>query len=431
MKLIPLSALAVPEYRTRRTFEQSRINELAASIAKHGLQNPPVARSDGNGGWLLVSGERRLRALDLLAEQHIEYSVGETPVPLGAVPITPFGDISPLHALELEVAENTIRVDLPWNEQVDAIAKLHALRKAQSPGQTITDTAREIRGDVAAGSQITNVSTAIALAPYLSDPEVAKARTMKDAEKIVRKKLAAVQRAELASQFDLSSTPHQVIHGPCETHLPLLNDGSVAVFITDPPYGVNADNFGSMATTEHKYEDSRDASLARYDLFANEFARLASPNGAHAYLFLDIRHFHNVSVMFALAGWRVWPTPLIWIKNRGMLPWPEHGPRRNYECILFAIIGDRRVNCIKSDVIPISAETEDHGAVKPVELYKDLLSRSVLPGDTILDPCCGSGPVFPAADAFRCRAIGIELSKEYFNISVARLSASTLNLEGL
>lgn len=428
MKIIPLSALSVPEYRTRRTFDPKGIDELARSIASHGLQNPPVARSDGNGGWLLVSGERRHRAILSLLEHSIEFSLGETPIPLGSIPITPFGDISPLHALELEVAENTIRIDLPWNEQIEAIAKLHALRKAHSPTQTITDTAREIQGDTAAGSQITRVSTAIALAPYLADPEVAAAKSVKEAEKVVRRKIVAAQRAELASRFDLTSTPHQVIHGPCETHLPLMEPGSISVFITDPPYGVGADDFGSQATTLHKYDDSPQAALARYDLFANEFARLSSPQGSHAYLFLDIRHFPQVAAMFALAGWRVWPTPLIWAKNRGMLPWPEHGPRRMYECILFAIFNDRRVNLIKSDVLPIPAESEDHGAAKPVELYKDLLSRSALPGDTVLDPCCGSGPVFPAAESMNCRAIGIEVSEEYFNISVSRISANSIDI---
>ena len=53
---------------------------------------------------------------------------------------------------------------------------------------------------------------------------------------------------------------------------------------------------------------------------------------------------------FVLLGWNVWPTPLM--EQRVMvLPWPEHGPRRNYGIILFAARGDRKVLRVAPDVI--------------------------------------------------------------------------------
>jgi DNA modification methylase len=256
---------------------------------------------------------------------------------------------------------------------------------------------------------------------------VRKATSLKEAEKIVRKRLVAEKRADLAATFNPSESPHQLIRGRCEDVLLALN-GPISVFVTDPPYGINADEFGSQATTEHDYDDTVQTALERYDFLANEFARLAAPTGAHAYLFCDLSHFHCLVGIFELAGWRVWPTPLIWVKNRGMLPWPFHGPRRMYECILFAIRGDRHVNLIKSDVIPIPAESEDHGAAKPVALYEDLLGRSVLPGDTVLDACCGSGPIFPAASAMSCRAIGIEPNDAYANIALERIKSLTIDI---
>lgn len=414
-----LSDILVPTYRMRREFNEAKLRELADSIHEFGLQNPPVVRQTPDGP-ALVSGERRFRAISLLASEGKSFVCGPDTFPPGTLPVTQFSSLPELVALELELAENTIRVDLSIQEQIAAIEKLHILRTAQRGSQTATETAREIYGDKAAGSQISRVSLAVALAPHLSDPEVQKAKSLKEVEKIVRKKVVAQQRQELARAFDPTSSPHELLHGEAEVLLPLMPKESIAVFLTDPPYGVGADNFGSQATTAHQYKDDEESALARYDFFASEFMRLGKPD-SHAYLFLDIRNFNAVKFMFEMAGWRVWPYPMIWAKNRGMLPWPEHGPRRMYEAILFAIKGDRRVNSIQGDVISVPAEREDHGAVKPVDLYVNLLSRSVLPGDTVLDACCGSGPIFPAASRLRCKAIGIEKVDAAHAISVERL----------
>ena len=44
------------------------------------------------------------------------------------------------------------------------------------------------------------------------------------------------------------------------------------------------------------------------------------------------------------------------------------------------------------------------------------------PGEQILDPCCGRGTVFLAAQAANIRATGIEIHPEYANL--ARLNAA-------
>ena len=64
-----------------------------------------------------------------------------------------------------------------------------------------------------------------------------------------------------------------------------------------------------------------------------------------------------------------------------------------------------------------------HHAQKPVALYDNLLRRSARAGDYILDPFCGTGPVFPAAHALRCRATGIEIDDVACGIAANRLTA--------
>ena len=89
------------------------------------------------------------------------------------------------------------------------------------------------------------------------------------------------------------------------------------------------------------------------------------------------------------------------------------GLRRSYEFILWAQKGGKEFGQVWSDVIEVpTVRDKIHAAQKPVELYHTLLRRSCLPGDKVLDPCCGAGTIFPAATRASCRATGIEKDKE-------------------
>jgi DNA modification methylase len=83
-------------------------------------------------------------------------------------------------------------------------------------------------------------------------------------------------------------------------------------------------------------------------------------------------------------------TFIVYKLGSGRVPRPEHGPRRQWEMCLYAIKGDKNVTGIFSDVIPCKLEENlSHGANKPVELYVDLLRRSIRPGDSVLDALQG------------------------------------------
>jgi len=123
------------------------------------------------------------------------------------------------------------------------------------------------------------------------------------------------------------------------------------------------------------------------------------------------------------AGWWVTRTPFICTKpNSGRVPHPEHGPRRQWEMILYAIKGKKPTTGIYPDVITTMADPNmSHGAQKPVALYLDLLKRSVRAGDTVLDSFAGSGTIFPAAHAYKVKAVGIEMNPEYYSLALQRM----------
>lgn len=53
----------------RRSFDEASLRELAESIRRYGLLSPLLVRRAGHGEYLLIAGERRLRALLMLGRE--------------------------------------------------------------------------------------------------------------------------------------------------------------------------------------------------------------------------------------------------------------------------------------------------------------------------------------------------------------------------
>lgn len=66
MQMIALERVYPNAEQARKIFEESKLRELAASIRVQGLMNPIVVRPDGEGRFMIVAGERRFRACQLL-----------------------------------------------------------------------------------------------------------------------------------------------------------------------------------------------------------------------------------------------------------------------------------------------------------------------------------------------------------------------------
>jgi len=68
---IDLSLITVNPYQPRKIFDDEKIKELSESIKSHGLLQPVVVTKNGNS-YILVAGERRLRASKLLNNKTID-----------------------------------------------------------------------------------------------------------------------------------------------------------------------------------------------------------------------------------------------------------------------------------------------------------------------------------------------------------------------
>lgn len=427
LKELPVEQIQVSLDRQRREFNQKGIEDLATSIQDKGLMHPIVLRSDG---CTLVAGERRLRALQLLHERGALIRCDGYVVSLYHIPYTLVGDLSPFQLEEAELEENLKREDLTWQERATALTRLHSMRQeqhgkaeigSQGKGWSATDTITEILGD-AKNSDLANFRETKIVAEHLTDPEVANAKSQKEALKIIAKKNAAEHRANLAAEFGKRSSAHRVVNANCLDHMQSLPAASVDLIITDPPYGIGADSFGDQATEVHAYDDSPESFERLLPRAIREFTRLARTNAA-CYIFCDVRKAFRIIDWLGDNGWRPFQTPLIWNKGTvGMLPWPYAGPRRCYEAIVYAIRGEAKVNSIQSDVISVDGiQAPLFAAEKPVDLYENLLNRSAKPGDVVLDPFAGAGGIIPACNRKQCIAIAIEQNEDKYNHMLSRL----------
>ena len=431
MQTIHVSKVILTPDRQRKEFDPTAMAELAATIEGKGLMHPIVLRETPEG-FVLVAGERRMRAMQDLWMLGGKVRHNGQPVEEDHVPYVTLGQLSPLEAEEAELEENLHRKDLTWQEQAAAMAKLHRLRSAQAQSEgrvhTVADTAMETKGR-SDGSYQESVRKDLIVAKHLDNPDIAKAKSAEEAFKILKRQEIAQKNVELAHLVgkSFSKSVHALHNTDCLSFMRTTDAEQFDVILTDPPYGMGADTFGDggggrLANNEHHYKDD----YAGWKVLMQEWAplsfRVAKPQ-AHAYVFCDIDNFHELKKLMQAAGWYVFRTPMICTKpNSGRVPLPDEGPRRQWECILYAIKGHKKTTAIYPDVITTTADPGlQHGAQKPVALYEDLLRRSVRPGDTVLDSFAGSGTIFPAAHSFKVTATGCEMNPEYYGICVQRI----------
>jgi DNA modification methylase len=432
MKTIPLTSIKIPPNRQRRAFDPAKLHALGESLQTHGLLHPVVLRTL-DGELFLVAGERRMRAAADLAALGQAFLCDGQPVPPGEIPYTLLPELPPLEAEEAELEENTQREDLTWQERAAAVARLNSLRGRQAvargdkpPG--ITEITEEISGR-SSGYYRDKTRKEILLAAHLDKPEVKAAKSLDDAFKLLQRQEQAERSRALGESVGRTYTAdvHRVFMSDALAWLSTCGDQEFDVVLTDPPYGVGADEFGDAggrAAGAHEYADAPELLARILAVCPAELFRVTKPQ-AHLYWFCDVSWFARIKDAFEAAGWWCFSKPLIWHNPRGQrAPWPEHGPRRQYETCFYAVKGKRPVLHLAPDVLIYPPdENLGHSAQKPVALFEDLLRRSAMPGDVVLDPFCGSGPIFPAAHALKCRATGVEMSQTSYGISVKRIEA--------
>lgn len=414
--------------RQRKEFKEKDLLELANSIEEYGLIHAPVVDQSNN----LIAGERRIRAIRIIKERKASFKYGEEVLSDGQIPVHRILENDPKVLFAIELEENIRRVNLSAIEEATAIAQLHSFRQSFNPAQTMKDTAQEVanlQGKEANTSDSEKVANSILVDQFKDDKEIqAAAKTsLKKAAKMARKKMelelvAAIGRIEANDGKLKKEQRLEVIHGDSQILLPKLPANSFDALIFDPPYGKDADSFSDQAFgLGHQYNDSPEEAMFFTGMVIKEATKFLKPE-SHILMFCAYEFVEYWRKIYEANGFWVWPRPLIWDKgNQAHNPVPGYGPKYSYECILFAGRGKREINKTVRDVFNVSPPRDKiHAAEKPVELMSELIEFVAHPGDKLIDPCCGSGPILAAGRGKEVKITAIELSEAHAAIAKER-----------
>lgn len=429
---IAIDAIFIPANRQRRNPGDSRpLEDLKRGILSKGLFHPPVLapRANAPAGepvLQLVAGERRLLAIRQLHDDGLGFHFNGTPVPAGYIPYTLLSALAPADLEEAELEENILRAQLPWNEEADAKLKIHNLRSAQNPGQTLAQTAQEIvekthNAKRTVGTEAAALSMTKMIQPYKDTPMVKGAKSLKKAYLAVLDAEQAKLQRTLRNLAPRAS-PHKLIHGDFFEAGNDLPENHFDVILSDPPYGIGADK--QSFEKKHDYDDGPEYALSLYRQILVRGWKLLKPQGA-VFLFCDIDHFKTIRTYAESMAYSTWRTPLIWHKgNEGPAPWGRQGFQRTYEVFLYAVKGQRPLAHGPEPDVKLSARASrsdrKHAAEKPTELLRYLLQLSCTAGCRVLDPCAGSGPLLAAAKDLGLELTLMERNEDYFNQLCAR-----------
>ena len=106
---VPLSKISPNPYQPRKEFESEALSELADSIRQYGVLQPLLVAPGKNGTYILIAGERRLRA--------------STMAGLGEVPVI-VSEYTTQQIAEIALIENLQRKDLHYLEEAEGYEKL-------------------------------------------------------------------------------------------------------------------------------------------------------------------------------------------------------------------------------------------------------------------------------------------------------------------
>lgn len=431
MQLISRSDVVISADRQRKEFNETRLRALARSISSKGLMKPIVLQSDRK---TLIAGERRLRALMILEKEGRAFFEHNAQMcPITNVPYVILSEMSLTDIFEAEYEENHLAENLTWQETIAAQAKLHQLRLVDNPEQTAVATATElVKLEQRTSGKIldedkeknrimveaSNVRDSMILEKFMDDEDVMSATNKKDALKIAMNKMRTTFNKKLAetAAAELKDKPRSeryvLLEGEAEECLGRIPDASIDLILTDPPYGVGADNFnGIHKQLAHGYEDSPEYFRELFPKIAVHWSRLIKNEG-HLFMFFDFDHYEFICQWLSNTGWKVINQPLIWDKGYVSQTDSTRYFPNQYEPILMAVRGDKKLIKSGTNILRVVGPRDKvHPAQKPIELYAEIISRTCHPGSVVLDSFAGSGPVFPAAAANLCKAIGIERDK--------------------
>lgn len=235
--------------------------------------------------------------------------------------------------------------------------------------------------------------------------------------------------------------------GDCLEVMATLEAGSIDAIITDLPYGTTACKWDAVIPFAPLWEQVRrvlkpngvfvtTASqpftsalvLSRPDLFRYALV-WAKTRNSHPF-FAKVRPLPQHEDVLVFGDGQLTYNPQMVVADRpytvnlrtsGRLRGDSAGDKWDGE-------SEQRSARYPTSVIPISNPSREagmHPTQKPVELMRYLIRTYTSPGETVLDPCCGSGTTGVAAQLEGRNCVLIEREEKYLEITRQRLEGTS------
>jgi DNA modification methylase len=404
------------------------LSELRVSIDQTGLLQPIIVAPDRK---TVVAGRRRLAVVRSLGWTKVECVVR--------------GDGTKADQLLIALTENLQRKDLSDAERAANIAQLdeemrrlhgeHPKGGRPRTGHVVTGswslekTANALSISKALVSKALRVNEAVT-----KHPELAKIEGMQ----VILRDAA---RLDALAKAPKGARDAGFVLGDARRAIASLEDRSVQLLLTDPPYGVKAKSSSKDPRRSFGIEGDESPEVAA-KLLEGVLAAMAPKltKDAHCFIFTTLgeSYLHLVPVIDQFFDIR---SNIVWVKAnsgvgsawfapttevivfgtvkpaRGRARKPKDGPIR-------PLLGKRLPNVAVR--APVPADKAIHQTEKPVELLATLITKSTVPGELVADPFAGSASGLRAAKQTGRAYWGVELDKRNYSLALAELAKTKL-----
>lgn len=250
---------------------------------------------------------------------------------------------------------------------------------------------------------------------------------------------------EQTNTYDFSSIPFvkedfKLILGDCFKELELLDDKSIDLVVTDPPYehvqgGMKSKKFNTGTWKKGSYMTEEMSSFKRDDIFKWLDIIIPKMKKVNMYIFcskLQLRHYFEYLALHKKLKFDL----LVWDKSSENDTYSMKNTKfyaQDIEYIVRIYESGVSLNKVwnddhtKADISYYMKRKKFkqprgvHNTMKPVEMLEQFIELSSNKGDTVLDCFMGSGSTGVACRLLERKFIGIEVNKEYYDLANNRI----------
>ena len=223
---------------------------------------------------------------------------------------------------------------------------------------------------------------------------------------------------ELYKQAWYKDKVGMMFNADCLDIMAKMNDGAVDFTLTDIPYdAVNRDSNGLRNL------DKGNADIITFNL--DEFLKQVLRVTANSLcIFCGKEQFSQIYKFFADIG-KGTVRPIIWEKTN---PSPMNGQYIYLSGVEMGVWYKKQgaktfnAHCKNTVFHYPNGRSKLHPTEKNHALLEDLIKDNTNEGQTVFDPCCGSGSHCLVAKNLGRKYIGVELDEQYFDVAKGRLA---------